>query len=330
MTAEQLSPKPIIDLLSGFRAAKFLMAATELGVFEALGHAPADLGELARRTELSTRAARICADAMVAIGLLERDGEHYRNSPVAATYLAGKGEEDLRPFIRYSDRTSYPAWIDLAHALRHGPKATQIDDLDPEMQKIFSEGVEAVNAGPAATLAANGDFGTVRRILDIGGGTGSWSIEIARTRPELTATIFELPQVVGIARQRIAEQGMSDRIDVVGGDTLTDELPRGHDCCLLANVVHCFSAEVNQELLARARRAVEPGARLMIADYWTDPTHTKPVLAALMAGEYAVNIEHGDVYSVAEAHEWLAATGWRFVAQDRLDDAKSVIVAEAV
>ncbi|WP_216216099.1 methyltransferase [Amycolatopsis aidingensis] len=327
--ADAVSPAPIIELANGFRAARFLMAATELGVFEALAGAPADIEVLAARIGLSRRAARICADAMVALGLLERDGEAYRNSAPAAAYLTGATDTDLRPFIRFSDRISYPAWGELAEALRHGPKA-QILDFDPERQRIFSEGVEALNAAPAAALAANTDLGGRRRLLDIGGGTGSWSLAVVREHPQITATVFELPQVAGIARQRIAEQGMSGRIEVVPGDVLTGDLPTGHDCCLLANVVHCFSPEDNRRLLARVRGAVSQGARLLIPDHWTDPTHTEPVTAALMAGEYAVNIEDGDVYSVAEAREWLAGTGWRFIAQEQLAGAKSMVVAEAV
>jgi len=304
------------------------MAAIELGIFEALAGGPATLDELATRTGLTRRAARICADAMVAVGLLDRDGDTYRNSAAAATYLTGATATDLRPFIRFSDRISYPAWADLAHALRHGP-VNRITDLDPERQRIFSEGVEAVNAAPAAALAATADFTACQRLLDIGGGTGSWSIAVARNHPHLTATVFELPQVAGLARERIGEAGLSGRIGVVAGDLLTAELPAGHDCCLLANVIHCFAPEDNQGLLAKVRRAVTPGARLMLADYWTDPTHTQPAVAALMAGEYALNIENGDVYSLAEAREWLACTGWRFLAHEQLAGAKSVVIAEA-
>ena len=329
VAVETVSSAAIVDLISGFRAAKFLMAATELGLFEALADAPGTVEELAARTSLSRRTARICADAMVAVGMLVREGDIYRNSAPAATYLAGATSVDLRPFVRYSDRMSYPAWTNLATALRYGP-AAQITGLDSEMQKLFSEGVEALNAGQAAALAANVDFGASHRLLDIGGGTGSWSIAVVRSHPHMTATVFELPQVGSITRERIAEQGLSGQIGVADGDVLRAELPVGHDCCLLANVIHCFSPEENQRLLVKARRAVDPGARLLLADYWTDPTHTEPVIAALMAGEFAVNIEHGDVYSLAEAQEWLVGAGWRFVGHEQLADAKSVIVAEAV
>ena len=320
------SAGPILELLNGFRAAKFLMAASELGVFEALAGAPADIDVLAVRTGLSRRAVRICADAMVAVGLLERDGDIYRNSPAADAYLAGDTAEDLRPFVRFSDRFSYPAWTGLAEALRHGP-ANQIVALDPESQRIFSDGVEALNAGPAAALAAGADFGD--RLLDIGGGTGSWSVAAVRAHPRLAATVFELPRVAEIARRRIAEHGLAERIDVVGGDLMTAELPSGHDRCLLANVVHCFSPADNRKLLAKVRKAVQPNARLLLVDYWTDPAHVEPAVAALMAGEFAVNSADGDVYSLDEAREWLSGTGWRFVTHGQLHGAKSVIVAEA-
>jgi SAM-dependent methyltransferase len=306
------------------------MAACELGLFEALASAPATLDVLATRTGLSRRAARICADAMVAVGMLEREGDAYRNSAPAAAYLAGTSPVDMRPFIRYSDRISYPAWIHLTRALRHGPQAIQITNLDPERQQIFSAGVEAVNAGPAAALVATADFAPCSRLLDIGGGTGSWSIAVVRANPHMTATVFELPQVADIARQRIAAQGLSERIDVVDGDINAADFPAGHDCCLLANVIHCFSPEDNQRLLTKARHAVGRGARLLLADYWTDPTHSEPVIAALMAGEYAVNIEDGDVYGMAEGAEWLVRAGWRLIAHDPLADGKSVLVAEAV
>ncbi|MEV6521520.1 methyltransferase [Longispora sp. NPDC051575] len=326
---EAVSPARILELVSGFRAAKFLMAASDLGVFEALADAPAPIEVLAARTDLTRRAARIVADAMVALGLLDRTGDTYRNSAAAAAYLTGTGSSDLRPFLRFSDRMSYPAWTDLAHALRHGP-TTQITDLDPTLQKVFSEGVEALNAGPAEALAASVDLAGRHRLLDVGGGTGSWSIRVARAHPEVTATVVELPQVVDLARRRIAEHGLAGRIGVVAGDIRTADLPTGHDCALLANVVHCFSPADNQLLLGNVRRAVGRGALLLLADIWTDPTHTEPVVAALMAGEYAVNIADGDVYSVVEARAWLAGTGWRFVGHRDLTGTKSVVVAEAV
>jgi cyclopropane fatty-acyl-phospholipid synthase-like methyltransferase len=167
-------------------------------------------------------------------------------------------------------------------------------------------------------------------LLDVGGGTGSWSIAVAHRHPHIQATVLELPTVADLARRRVAAAGLTARVDVLTGDAMAGSIPSGYDACLLANLVHYWSPEQNQALLARVRSAVETGARLLIADFWTDPTQTEPVMAALMAGEFAVHLRHGDVYSVDEARDWLSATGWRFVEHRPLTCPVSLVVAEAV
>jgi hypothetical protein len=122
---------------------------------------------------------------------------------------------------------------------------------------------------------------------------------------------------------------MSDRINVVAGDALSDEIPGGHDVVLVANLAHYWSTETNVELLRRIRVAASPGANLLLADFWTDPTHTQPLQAALMAGEFAVHLRDGDVYSVAEMQTMLDHSGWRFVDHLPLAGPQSLIVATA-
>ena len=323
-----VGPEPILQLAVGFMAAKHLFAASELGVFETLADSPARLDALAARTGLTCRAARISADAMVALGLLQRDGDVYRNSPVTDRYLAGRHPADLRPLLRFWDRISYPAWESLATALAEGPPR-EVFELDADQQAIVSAGIEAILAGPAAALGDAVDFTSRRRLLDVGGGMGAWSMATLRRHPHLRGTIVELPVVADLARSRVAEAGLADRLAVVTADAFVDDLPDGHDTILLANVVHYWSPTGNATLLRRIRAAAPAGARLLLADFWTDPTHTQPVQAALMAGEFAVHLRDGDVYSVAEVRDWLPATGWRFVDHFPLVGPQSVIVAEA-
>lgn len=276
-----VSPEPIMRLAAGFMAAKHLFAASELGMFEALADSPADLDALAARTGLTRRAARISADAMVALGLLERSGDTYRNGPEAAQFLAGRTPADLRPFLRFWDKISYPTWQSLADALGSGPP-TEIFELDDKLQAIASAGIDAILAGPASALPQVYDFSVHAHLLDVGGGTGSWSIAIAQQNPTLRATVLELPVVVELAGKRISASGLDTRVDAVAGDAMSQPLPRGYDVILVANLLHYWSAEENRALLARIRQAVEPGARLLLADFWTNPAHTEPVHAALM------------------------------------------------
>jgi SAM-dependent methyltransferase len=321
-----VTPEPIMRLAAGFMAAKHLFAANELGLFEALADGPASLDALAARAGLTRRAARISADAMVALGLLERDDHTYRNGVVAATFLAGPGPADLRPMLRFWDRISYPAWSDLAEALGRGPRE-QIVDMDDERQRVASAGIEAALRGPAAALPRVVDLADHHRLLDVGGGTGSWSIAALDRHPHLTATVVDLAPVAALARERVIERGMEARMDVVARDVTTGELPPGHDVILLANLLHYWSPEQNRAVLDRCRRAAAPGALLLLADFWTDAGHIEPLQAALMAGEFAVHLEHGDVYSVDEVTDWLSATGWQVVDHRPLTGPQSLVVA---
>ena len=322
-----VTPDTIMQTAMGFMAAKHLFAANELGVFEALGQGPTNLDELAARTSVPRRTLRISVDAMVALGFVVRHGDSYENGPVAATFLAGRTPADLRPFLRFWDRISYPAWIHLEDALRTDiPKAPGYDAGE---EATFLAGVEAVTAGPAQALAASYDFSAHRRLLDLGGGTGSISCFIASRHPHITGTILDLAEVVPLTTERVAARGLSDRLVAVEGDLLKGSYPGGHDVLLLANVVHYFDGERNRAVLQHAREAVPVGGRLLLLDFWTDAGHAEPVGAAMMAGEFAVQLG-GDVYSVDEVRAWLENTGWRFVEHRPLAGPMSLVVAEAV
>jgi SAM-dependent methyltransferase len=327
---QAVTPDQIFQLAQGFMASKPLFAASELGLFEALGEGPVDLAGLAARTGLTPRTARISADAMVALGLLERHADRYANTPAAATFLAGNTPADLRPLLTFWDRLSYPAWADLAGALGRGRPQHQVFDIDDDLVPIMSAGIEAATAAACHALPAAAGLPPGSRLLDIGGGTGSWAIALAAADPTLRATVYERPEVAAVADGRLRTSGFSDRVDVVAGDLLTGDLPPGYTAFLLANLVHYFTPDTNQSNLRKIRAATDPGARLLIADFWTDATHTQPVPAALMAGEFAIHINDGDVYSVEEGCTWLQATGWTFTGHTPLAGPISLLTAEAI
>ena len=116
----EITPDPIMRIALGFMAAKHLFVASEIGVFEKLSDGPATLDELAAKSGIPRRTLRISADEMVSLGLLQREGDRYRNSETAAAFLAGNEGPDLRPMLRFWDKISYPAWLDLESAVRSG------------------------------------------------------------------------------------------------------------------------------------------------------------------------------------------------------------------
>ena len=115
-----ITPEAIMRIAMGFMAAKHLFVATAIGIFEKLADVPATPDELAAKCGIPVRTLRISADAMVSLGLLERDGDRYRNTAVTAAYLAGAVGPDLRPAMHFLDRISYPTWMNLEEAVRRG------------------------------------------------------------------------------------------------------------------------------------------------------------------------------------------------------------------
>ncbi|PYX67158.1 MAG: polyketide synthase [Acidobacteria bacterium] len=297
------NPLQIFELATGFMRAKHLFVAGELGIFEKLAEGPATFDELAAKLGTPRRTTRIVADAVTALGLLERQGDKYRNSALAQAHLSGSGGAvDMRPFLRFWNRLSYKRWLGLEDSVRQGKGVAGEFNFTPEEQKIFSEGVEAFSAGDALALASGYDFSRHMRVLDLGGGTGSFLKALLQRYPKLQCTLYELATAAAVARKRLAEDPQGQRIEIVEGDFLKDPLPKGHDVVLLAHVIHALVSESNLELLRRARQAVAPG---------------------LVVGGA------GDVYSVEEARGWLDKSGWRFVELRPLGGPISLLVAEA-
>ena len=270
----EITPDPIMRIAMGFMAAKHLFVASEIGLFTGLAQGPATLDELAARCGIPRRTAGISVDAMVTLGILERDGERYRNGEIAGAFLAGRPGPDLRPLLRFWDRISYPGWLALEGAVRTGAGQSKFSQFDAEEQQIFSAGVEAFTAATAAALAANYDFSRHRQLLDIGGGTGSFLLAILRRHVALRGTLFELPGACAVACRRLAGAPEGSRIDVVEGNLVSDPLPPGHDVLLVANTVHVLSAAHNLEMLRKLRGAAVPGTHLLLVDLWTRATRS--------------------------------------------------------
>lgn len=326
-TATAVTPEPIFQIASGFMAAKHLFVACELGLFEALASGPASSERLAMRLDLDPERLRVVADANVALGFIERRNGSYANSPVAQAFLSGQTPEDLRPLLRFWNRLSYPMWSRMEQSVRSGRgHAPDFTALDTETQRVFSDGVEAITRPTAVALSNSYDFGRHRRVLDVGGGTGSFLQAIAALHTDLELTLFELPGAAAVARERLAGQS----IEVVAGDVFQDPLPAGQDAAILANVAHIFSEEQNLDVLHRVRRALVPGGRVLLVDFWLDDERVSPPLGALISGEFLMISGSGRSYALSEATQWMQHAGFSFVEVIPLNGPQSLIVGEKV
>jgi len=323
---DQYHTDSIFQVASGFMASKHLYVANEVGLFKHLADGPVTLDELSQRIGVPCHNIRVLADAMVVIGFVERQGDSYQNGPVASTFLSGRTAADLRPLLRFWNKISYPAWVHLEETIRTSRPA--VGHLEEELTKIVSEGVEALTSGAAMALRMIHDFRQHRRVLDLGGGTGSFLVALLRQHQGLEATLFDVPDVAAIARQRLASNPLMKHVKIVEGDIFKDPIPPEHDVILVANVVHLLSPAHNRELLRRIREQIANKTRLLLVDLWTDPTHTQPTFGALLAGEFMIASGEGASYGVEEMRVWLQENGWRVLEHKSLAGPASLIVAE--
>jgi SAM-dependent methyltransferase len=323
---DDVKPDTIFQVSCGFMASKFLFVANEVALFKHLADSPASLDELTQRIGIPGRTMRILTDAMVALGFVENQSGQYRNSALALSFLSGRGNEDLRPLLRYLDRLNYSMWMKLEDAIRTGEPVFKDLKLTEEEQRIYSEGVESFTTEVANALSDTYDFTSHHQLLDLGGGTGSFLTAVLRKASHLEAVLFERPQVAAVARQRIP-QAIANRITIVEGDFFTDPIPQDNDVILIANVMHLLSPQHNLVLLRRVRQELRNHPTLLLVDFWTNPTHTEPLFAALMAGAFLLRTGEGDIYSEEEVRNWLQETGWRPVDRRPLGNRASVIVA---
>jgi hypothetical protein len=307
-------------IVGGVWAFKTLAVGVEFGLFTRLaGGRTVTLAEAAAEFGLDERPADLLLAASASLGLLEKVGDGYRNSALAEQFLVEGQPYYFGAQVRYSDLRTYLPWHRVGEALRGNRPLTWdpqqqdslFDTADPKMVAEFWDAMFATSRFTARALADAYDFGAHRRLLDVSGGAGAFPIEFCLRLPELRATILDLPHVCVRAGERIAEAGLTDRIDAVAGDFLADPaLPDGHDVILLSMILHDWDEPTNRALLARCHAALPPGGVIVISELLLNDERTGPAEAALMGMNMLVETEGGKNYSGAEYAAWLADAGF--------------------
>jgi predicted O-methyltransferase YrrM len=149
-----------------------------------------------------------------------------------------------------------------------------------------------------------------RHLIDVGGGSGTWTIAFLRANPAARATIFDLPQVMGQTKARMEKAGLGPRVTLAAGDFYTDRLPGGVDLAWVSAIVHQNSRGQNLELFHRVFEALEPGGKILIRDILMDPSRTTPPAGAMFAVNMLVNTERGGTFTFEELRDDLASVGF--------------------
>jgi predicted O-methyltransferase YrrM len=336
MRSPTTDPTPLYRYRDSLAAVDALaVAIVHLDLFTALAREPLDLDGLCRLFALHRRPADVLCTFLVANGLLRRDaGGRFHATDTAREFLVAGSPFDARGY--YASLADKPGVTDVLKVLRtgrpaHWPGDAAEADWHAAMRtEAFAESFTAAMdcrgrvLAPALAAAVAGH--DIRRLLDVGGGSGVYALAIAEASPAVEATVFEATPVDAIARRTIAAAGLAPRVTVATGDMFATPWPSGHDTHLFSNVLHDWDEPECRRLLELSAAALPAGGRILIHDMLLDDDKTGPLWAA----EYSVllsTVTQGRLYSAAEIAGWLGPLGLRISARGPTALGRGLLVA---
>jgi predicted O-methyltransferase YrrM len=317
-------PENIVAMIRGFMASRAVLTALELDVFTAIGNG-ATAQQVANKTECSVRAMEMLLNALAALRLLQKEGAVYKNTSLASRFFV-EGSPDSARLGQLHYANIWKSWSTLTDAMQAGTRVAPRGDGD--WTKPFIAAMDVNARGRAGFMAHVVGVNGARRMLDLGGGSGAYSIAFAQAAPSLQSEIVDLADVLPITQEYIRKAGLADRITTRAGDMLTAPLDPGkYDLVLLAAICHMFSPEENRQLLKRAYDALAPKGRVVISDFVLEADKTAPRFAALFALNMLVGTQGGSSYSEPEYTAWLKEAGFAETKRVRLPGPAGLMIA---
>lgn len=301
----------LLDLMAAFRPSCVLGAAAELDLFDLLGEESLSAQAVTQRLDSDLRATTMLLDALAALSLLDKHEGHYSVPPDLRSLLTNSGSDTVLPMVRHSINISR-SWAQLAWTIKAGipaPRQASIRGFDAD-RAAFIAAMHTVSGPIADDLVARLGPPKFRHLLDVGGASGTWTLAFLRAAPDAKATIFDLPDAIHQARERLASTEFADRVTLAAGDFYHDDLPSGADLAWVSAIIHQHSRKNSRELFAKVRNALAPGGRIAIRDIVMHSDRTHPLAGALFAINMLVNTETGGTFTFEEIAEDLHAAGF--------------------
>lgn len=322
------TPEAIMRLSVAFCEAKALLTAVDLDLFSTLHPSPATEEEIRQRLALHGRGLSDFLHVLVGLGLLEKDGDRYRNSTGADRYLVCGQQIYLGDFLQRANHNLYPAWGKLTNALRTGkPQYTGNSSVvinDPQQLGRFVRTMDAITQVLGPELVKAIDWSGHSSVLDVGGCRGNIVGQIVKARPELAGHVFDLPQIEPLFTEHIAGMGLTGAVRFHGGDFFRDPLPKA-DLVILGHVLHDWDREQRAFLFQKGLEAVNSGGALLVYDRMLDdkPDHFRNLLGSLTM---LLVTEGGAEYPVSEIYEHASVAGVSSVADQPLGAWDTLVV----
>ncbi len=326
--AAGMLPDDLAQTLRGFQESRVLLTAVELDIFNAIGEGRS-AAEIAGALRTDPRATEMLLNALVAMGTLTKQDGVFRNTPQIARYFTAGAPDDARAATLHTAHL-WERWSTLTACVRAGTSVTYQEPAG--RREDWTEAFIAAMHRNAAERAPHvvGAVGTegVGRMLDVGGGSGAYSIAFAKASAKLRADLLDLPAVLPIAQRHIDKAGLADRITTRAGDLRTDNLGNGYDLVFVSAICHMLSPDENRDLVERCYAALAPQGHLVIQDFVLEPNKTAPKFAALFALNMLVGTRAGASYSEPEYTAWLREAKFQEVRYVRLPGPTGLVVGK--
>lgn len=331
---DQIAPDHILQLGLGFWGSKALLSAVELGVFSELAGGPQEGPALVEGLALHPRGAQDFLDALVSLGMLERTGDRYSNTPAADLFLDRAKPSYLGGLLEMANARLYPFWGSLTEALQTGAPQNEIKVggsffevlyQDPDLLRQFLRAMTGISMGAAQAIAEKFPWSNHGTFLDIGGAEGCLPVQLALRHEHLTGGNFDLPPVRESFEDYVSSFDLSDRLRFHPGDFFIDPLPSA-DVLVMGHILHDWSLDEKMVLLSKAYGSLPEGGALIVYDAIIDDDRRENSFGLLMSLNMLIETEGGFDYTGVDCAEWMQKVGFRQTHVEHLVGPDSMVV----
>ena len=333
---QQLVPDRIMQLGLAFWGSKTLLSAVELGLFTELANGPLDADAIQQRLNLHPRSVRDFLDALVALGMLNRDEKNvYSNTPETDRFLDRKKPSYAGGILEMANARLYGFWGSLTEGLRTGLAQNESKGggeglfeplyADPQRLECFLEGMTGLSAAAALAIAQKFPWKNYGTFIDVGCAQGAVPVQVARAHSHLHGGGFDVPPVQPIFEKYVASFGLSDRVKFHAGSFFADAVPKA-DVLIMGHILHDWNLEEKKMLLRKAYDALPSGGSVIVYEALIDDARRENAFGLLMSINMLIETPGGFDFTGADCQEWMRQTGFRETRVEHLAGPDSMVI----
>jgi predicted O-methyltransferase YrrM len=309
MKGQELNPGALLQISGSYWETCTLHAGVKLDVFTQIDSHYLSGDTMAEKLGGNERGVNMLLDALTAMGLLEKKDGKYGNTVLASTFLSRHSPRYIGHIIKHHSHL-VESWSKLDIAVTSGkPVRVRASLHEEERRKSFLLGMFNLAMNLAPVIVPHIDLSNRRRLIDLGGGPGTYAIHFCQKNPKLKATVFDLATTQPFAEKTIEKFGLTERIDFKAIDYLEENIEGVYDVAWLSHILHGEGPEDCRKIISKAVSALEPGGMILIHEFILNESMDGPLFPALFSLNMLLGTPNGQAYSDKQIADMLAAAG---------------------